>query len=68
MTAGLSILVYAIVSTDTHSWGSAQTVISLAVGGMLLLAFLFIESRAAHPVVPLSIFKIRTSRPPTGSP
>ncbi len=60
MTAGLSILVYAIVSTDTHPWGSAQTVISLAAGVILLLAFVFIESRAAHPVVPLSIFKIKT--------
>ena len=27
---------------------------------ILLLAFVFIESRAAHPVVPLSIFKMKT--------
>jgi EmrB/QacA subfamily drug resistance transporter len=60
LTAGLSILVYGIVSTDTHSWGSPQTLTTLAVGGILLLAFLFIESRAAHPVVPLSIFKMKT--------
>src|SRR6516164_1836124 len=44
MTAGLSILVYGIVSTDTHSWGSTQTVTTLAAGGILLLAFVFIES------------------------
>jgi EmrB/QacA subfamily drug resistance transporter len=60
MTAGLSILVYGIVSTDTHSWGSAQTLTTLAAGGILLLSFLFIESRAEHPVVPLSIFKMKT--------
>jgi EmrB/QacA subfamily drug resistance transporter len=60
MTAGLSILVYGIVSTDTHSWGSPQTVTTLLAGGILLLAFVFIESRAAHPVVPLSIFKMKT--------
>jgi EmrB/QacA subfamily drug resistance transporter len=61
VTAGLSILVYGIVSTDTHPWGSAQTVTTLIAGGVLLLAFFFIESRlAAHPVVPLSIFKMRT--------
>jgi predicted MFS family arabinose efflux permease len=35
-------------------------VTTLAAGGILLLAFLFIESRAAHPVVPLSIFRIKT--------
>jgi EmrB/QacA subfamily drug resistance transporter len=60
MTAGLSILVYGIVSTDTHSWGSAQTLATLAAGALLLLAFVFIESRAEHPVVPLSIFKMKT--------
>ncbi len=61
VTAGLSILVYGIVSTDTHSWGSVQTVTTLTAGGILLLAFFFIESRlAAQPVVPLSIFKMKT--------
>jgi EmrB/QacA subfamily drug resistance transporter len=60
MTAGLSILVYGIVSTDTHPWGSAQTLTTLAAGGILLLSFLFIESRAEHPIVPLSIFKMKT--------
>jgi EmrB/QacA subfamily drug resistance transporter len=60
LTAGLSILVYGIVSTDTHSWGSTRTITTLAAGGILLLAFLLIESRAAHPVVPLSIFKMKT--------
>jgi EmrB/QacA subfamily drug resistance transporter len=60
LTAGLSILVYGIVSTDTHPWGSAQTLTTLAAGGILLLAFVLIESRAAHPVVPLSIFKMKT--------
>jgi EmrB/QacA subfamily drug resistance transporter len=60
MTAGLSILVYGIVSTDTHPWGSAQTITTLAAGGILLVAFLFIETRAEHPIVPLSIFKMKT--------
>jgi EmrB/QacA subfamily drug resistance transporter len=61
ITAGLSILVYGIVSTDTHSWGSAETLTTLIAGGVLLLAFVWIESRlAAHPVVPLSIFRMKS--------
>jgi EmrB/QacA subfamily drug resistance transporter len=61
VTAGLSVLVYGIVSTDTRSWGSPTTVISLAVGTGLLAAFLVIEARfARHPLLPLSIFKSRS--------
>jgi EmrB/QacA subfamily drug resistance transporter len=60
VTAGLSILVYGIVGTDTHPWGSAQTLVAIGAGVILLGAFLFIEARAAHPIVPLGIFKNRS--------
>jgi EmrB/QacA subfamily drug resistance transporter len=60
ITAGLSILVYGIVSTDTHSWGSPETITTLGIGTALLAAFLIIESRFAdHPIVPLDIFGLR---------
>jgi EmrB/QacA subfamily drug resistance transporter len=61
VTAGLSVLVYGIVSTDTHAWGSAQTVTALIIGAALLVAFVIIEARyAAHPLVPLGIFRMRS--------
>jgi EmrB/QacA subfamily drug resistance transporter len=61
VTGGLAVLVYGIVSTDTHSWGSAQTVITLALGIALLLLFVLIEARfAAHPLIPLGIFRRRS--------
>jgi EmrB/QacA subfamily drug resistance transporter len=60
VTAGLAVLVYGIVSTDTHSWGSTQTIVSLAIGAALLLVFGFIEARVAvHPLVPLGVFRRR---------
>jgi EmrB/QacA subfamily drug resistance transporter len=61
LTAGLSILVYGIVSTDTHAWGSPETLATLGVGAALLAIFLVVEARfASHPIVPLRIFKMRS--------
>ncbi|MGO9660574.1 MAG: MFS transporter [Acidimicrobiales bacterium] len=61
VTAGLAVLVYGIVGTDAHPWGSAQTLIALGIGAALLAAFFIIEARvAAQPVVPLGIFRRRS--------
>jgi EmrB/QacA subfamily drug resistance transporter len=61
VTAGLAVLVYGIVSTDVHSWGSAQTIVTLVIGLVLLGAFFVTESRfASDPLIPLSIFKRRS--------
>lgn len=60
VTGGLAALVYGVVATDTHSWGSAYTVGFLGAGVLLLAAFFLIEARfAEQPLVPLQIFKIR---------
>ena len=60
VTAGLAALVYAIVTTDTHSWGSVHTLALLGVAAVLLVTFVFIESRVEHPLVPLRIFASRS--------
>ena len=36
VTLGLGALIYAIVGTETHPWGSAQTLILLAIAVVLL--------------------------------
>jgi EmrB/QacA subfamily drug resistance transporter len=60
VTAGLIVLVYGIVSTDRHAWGSFQTIITLVVAAGLLAAFVLIEARlATHPLLPLRLFKSR---------
>ena len=62
VTAGLVILVYAIVKAQEKGWGSLHT---LGVGGVaiaLLVAFVLIERRSAEPLVRLSIFRVRTVR------
>jgi predicted MFS family arabinose efflux permease len=61
VTGGLALLVYGIVSTDTRSWGSPATILTLLGGAALLAVFVVIEARlAAHPLVPLSVFRLRS--------
>jgi EmrB/QacA subfamily drug resistance transporter len=60
-TAGLILLVYALVNTNQYGWGSARTIGELIVASTLLLLFVAIEARfAAHPLIPLQIFRSRT--------
>lgn len=60
VTSGLAVLVYGIVGTDTNAWSSAHTVVSLAVGAVLLGLFVLVEARVArHPLMPLGIFRRR---------
>ncbi|GAB4588030.1 MFS transporter [Nocardia sp. IFM 10818] len=58
-TSGLMLLVYALVKAPDHGWGDARTLVMLAVAAALLIAFVVNESRAAAPLVPLSIFRIK---------
>jgi EmrB/QacA subfamily drug resistance transporter len=60
VTAGLSIFVYALVDAESAGWGSAQTLSLFAVSLALLAAFVVIELRAKAPLVPFSIFRLRT--------
>ena len=60
ITGGLSTLVYALVDANSAGWGSTQTIVLLAVAVALLAAFVVIESRSKAPLVPFSIFSIRT--------
>jgi EmrB/QacA subfamily drug resistance transporter len=60
VTAALSILVYALVDANDAGWGSSQTIGLIALSLLLLAAFVAIELRATKPLVPFSIFRIRT--------
>ena len=60
VTAGLSLLVYAIVDATDAGWGSTQTLALLALSAALLAAFVAIELRSAAPLVPFRIFRVRT--------
>src|SRR5436190_1836932 len=59
ITAGMVLVVYAIVNGNTAGWTSAQTIGLLAAGIVILAGFLVWESRVAAPLVPLGIFRHR---------
>jgi EmrB/QacA subfamily drug resistance transporter len=59
VTGALLLAVYATVNGNQAGWLSAQT-IGLLVGAILFLAvFLWIESHASSPLMPLSLFRSR---------
>ena len=62
VTAGLAVLVYALVDAESAGWGSTQTLVLLPVALVLLATFIVIESRTSHPLMPFSIFRLRTLR------
>ncbi|MBM9504081.1 MFS transporter [Actinacidiphila acididurans] len=55
VTAGLFGLVYGFSNAETHHWGSPMTWGFLAGAGVLLVAFVAWQTRAAHPLLPLRV-------------
>ncbi len=62
LIAGLTPLLVALSlgGSKDWAWGSVNTLGLFAVGVAFLLAFLFVESRAKEPIIPLDLFKNRT--------
>ncbi|MGR4879224.1 MDR family MFS transporter [Streptomyces sp. LARHCF249] len=54
------LVLVASLGGTTWAWGSAQIIGLAVLGAVLLVAFLFVERRAAEPVLPLKLFRIRT--------
>ncbi|MGH2976732.1 MAG: MFS transporter, partial [Solirubrobacterales bacterium] len=60
VTAGLSILAYAVLDASTAGWGSTKIIGLLALAAILIGAFVLIELRSTAPLVPFRIFRLRT--------
>ena len=60
VTGGLVTLVYAITQANNNGWGSLETIALFATAFALLAAFVGWERRVAEPLVPFSIFRLRT--------
>ncbi|MFJ8547539.1 DHA2 family efflux MFS transporter permease subunit [Streptomyces sp. NPDC093676] len=54
------LVLVASLGGTTWGWGSAQTVGLAVLGVVLLAAFVLVERRAAEPVLPLKLFRVRT--------
>ncbi|MFE2910131.1 MFS transporter [Kitasatospora indigofera] len=60
VTGGLLALVYGLTLAGEHGWGDPAALGALALGGLLLVAFWFVERAAAHPLVPVRVLRRRT--------
>jgi hypothetical protein len=61
ITGALMVAVYTIVGPAAqHGWGASATLAWGAAAVALLVGFVWREARAAHPLIPLRIFRSRT--------
>ncbi|MFF7774473.1 DHA2 family efflux MFS transporter permease subunit [Streptomyces tanashiensis] len=54
------LVLVASLGGTTWAWGSAQIIGLAVLGAVLLVWFVYVERRAAEPVLPLKLFRIRT--------
>lgn len=59
VTTALMLAVYAIVNGNEAGWTSRQTTLLLGTSVLLFAAFLAIEARVKHPLMPLRLFRLR---------
>ena len=57
LAAGIVPLLIALSITRDHAWTSPEVIGLLAVAAAMLAAFVYVESRVEHPIVPLHLFK-----------
>src|SRR4051795_12823806 len=60
VTGGLVLLVYAITQANGYGWASVETCAFFAGALALLAGFVAREATAGDPLMPLSIFRLRT--------
>ncbi len=59
VVSGLMIGAYAIVGITEHGWVATQTLVLGGVSATLLAAFVWRQTRIAHPLMPLRLFRSR---------
>ncbi|MFI7349141.1 MFS transporter [Streptomyces sp. NPDC049936] len=54
------LLIWVTFADDKYSWASWQTGVMVGGAVLLTLIFLFVESKASEPIIPLRLFRNRT--------
>ncbi|HYW24865.1 MAG TPA: DHA2 family efflux MFS transporter permease subunit [Terriglobales bacterium] len=54
---GVVAIVYGLTQPSTYGWGSAQTVLPLAGGAVLLVVFCLFELRQRNPLIEIRVFQ-----------
>ncbi|HEY3723756.1 MAG TPA: MFS transporter [Acidimicrobiia bacterium] len=58
--SGMAALVYAPTLGADNGWSSVEFLVCLLLAAVLIYAFVSVERRSKHPLVPLSIFRDRS--------
>jgi EmrB/QacA subfamily drug resistance transporter len=62
LTAGVSaLLIWVTLAGDSFAWRSTETVLFVGGGVLAIVAFLITELRVEEPIVPLRLFRDRTT-------
>ena len=59
VTAGLGLIVFALLESSTYGWRSERVIGGLGAGFAALILFLVVESRSKTPILPLELFRLR---------
>src|SRR2546423_5925964 len=57
---GLGALVYGLIESAQVGFNDRSVIVALAAGIVVLILFLFVESRLSQPMLPLTLFRSRT--------
>ncbi|MER5451406.1 MFS transporter [Streptomyces sp. NPDC002766] len=60
VTLGLLAVVFGLTQAGEHGWGSANALLSLTAGVLLLIVFWAVERKVSAPLVPLSVLGKRS--------
>jgi EmrB/QacA subfamily drug resistance transporter len=56
-SAGVGLLTWGLVQAGQTGWGSADNVVGLTLGVLLMLGFVEHENRTVQPMIPLNLFR-----------
>lgn len=60
-TAGMSLLVFGVVRTEQHGWGSSTTLTTLGIAVAMLVAFVYVEKTTSRdPLIRLGMLSNRS--------
>jgi EmrB/QacA subfamily drug resistance transporter len=58
-TLGVTALTYGLIRSTSNGWSDVTTLVSLAVGVVLVVVFVLLEARISAPLMPLLLFRHR---------
>jgi EmrB/QacA subfamily drug resistance transporter len=57
VSGGVAVLIWGLVQGGQNGWGTSENLVGLFLGAVMLAGFVWWESRAVEPMIPLSLFK-----------